>query len=141
MKAQIQKLLSYYQLSAADFAKVIGVNASGLSHILGGKRNYLSIDTILKIIDKYPAIDLEWLILGKGEMLKSRKATPELFPFEDEEIQKEVENESPENSIKPPEPPPVLPNQILGGLNDKRKVEKILVFYSDKSYDEFINSE
>ena len=140
MKAQIQKLLSYYQLNAADFAKIIGVNASGLSHILGGKRNHLSIDTILKIVDKYPAIDLEWLILGKGNMLKDNKPADELFPLKNEESKNEEGIESHEVPIKSEITTAGLLHQNLSENKRERKVEKILVFYSDKSYDEFVGS-
>ena len=137
MKAQIQKLLNYYQLSAADFAKIVGVNASGLSHILGGKRNYLSIDTILKIVDKYPTINLEWLILGKGEMLQNSASNQELFPIIEELTESEVEIKAPEIEIKEPEPPNDAPEEKPEPIKKERTIAKIVLFYSDNSFEEF----
>jgi transcriptional regulator with XRE-family HTH domain len=129
--------LNYYQLSVADFAKIVGINASGLSHLLGGNRNYLSIDTILKIMEKYPAINLDWLILGKGEMLVDGPSSMELFPADEEVIEKIQEIKAPEISIKAPERTEVKPDESLSTFKHGRKVKKIVLFYSDNSFEEF----
>ncbi|MCF8371957.1 MAG: helix-turn-helix domain-containing protein [Bacteroidales bacterium] len=137
MKAQIQKLLNFYQLSVADFAKIVGVNASGLSHLLGGNRNYLSIDTILKIMEKYPAINLDWLILGKGEMLIDGPQSKELFPIDEKVTEVKQEIKAPEISIKEPDRTEVKPDENLSPIRSDRKVKKIVLFYSDNSFEEF----
>lgn len=137
MKAQIEKLLNHYQLSVADFAKIVGINASGLSHLLGGNRNYLSIDTILKIMEKYPAINLDWLILGKGDMLVDGLPSNELFPIDKKVTEVKQEIKAPEISIKEPEWPEVKPDENLSTIKPERKVKKIVLFYSDNSFEEF----
>lgn len=70
MKDQLLKLLTHFKLTATRFADEIGVQRSGISHILSG-RNEPSYDFIVKIMKKYPEINLDWLILGKGNMMKS----------------------------------------------------------------------
>ena len=68
MKNQLIKLLSQYGLSATRFADEIGVQRSSISHILSG-RNKPSYDFIMRIVDKYPEIDVSWLLTGKGNMI------------------------------------------------------------------------
>lgn len=139
MKKQIEELLAYYQLTAAEFAKIIGVNPSGLSHILGGKRNFLSIDTIIKIKAKYPDVRLDWLVLGDGGMIDGNTEIQSLFDAN------ETENSISHDDIKAPE------NQIsenifkdgveyrnLETLTEQNKVSKIIIYNSDNSFVEFV---
>jgi transcriptional regulator with XRE-family HTH domain len=72
MKERVLKLIIHLGYTATKFADAIGVQRSGISHILSG-RNQPSYDFIVKILNKYPDLDAEWLILGKGEMLKPDK--------------------------------------------------------------------
>jgi transcriptional regulator with XRE-family HTH domain len=82
MKDQLGKLLNYLGLTATRFADAIGVQRSGISHILSG-RNQPSYEFLVKIARQYPEISLEWLILGQGPMLKEQKGsqTEPLLPF------------------------------------------------------------
>ncbi|MGL2994511.1 helix-turn-helix transcriptional regulator [Flavobacterium sp. TSSA_36] len=66
---RLEILLDYYNLNAATFADKIGVQRSSLSHLLSG-RNKPSLDFVLKIIEKFPEIDLYWILLGKGNFPK-----------------------------------------------------------------------
>ena len=67
---RIEILLEYYGLNAASFADKIGVQRSSLSHLLSG-RNKPSLDFVLKIVEVFPEIDLYWILIGKGNFLKS----------------------------------------------------------------------
>ena len=55
--------------SENEFAKAIGMNQKTLNQQLKGDRS-LSLDTILKIISSFDHINIEWLMTGKGDMLK-----------------------------------------------------------------------
>jgi transcriptional regulator with XRE-family HTH domain len=70
MKDRLEELLSTLQLSSAQFADIIGVQRSSISHIMSG-RNKPSFDFIHKILLKFPEIDADWLITGRGEPLKA----------------------------------------------------------------------
>jgi transcriptional regulator with XRE-family HTH domain len=72
MKDRILKLITHLGLTASRFADEISVQRSGISHILSG-RNQPSYDFIVKTMKRFPEINLDWLILGKGAMLKSNK--------------------------------------------------------------------
>jgi len=64
MKDQILKILSHYGLSATSFAEELCVQRSSISHILSG-RNKPSYDFIVRILEKYPAINPLWLLTEK----------------------------------------------------------------------------
>ncbi len=81
MVERIQKIIQHKKLSASGFADAIGVPRSTISHILSG-RNNPSLEFVLKVLDAYPDIRMEWLILGKGYMLHA--ASGSLFPDEDD---------------------------------------------------------
>lgn len=64
---RINLILKAKNITAKQFAEEIGIQQSGLSHILGG-RNNPSLDFVTKVIRRYPEIDANWLLLGRGEM-------------------------------------------------------------------------
>ncbi|HOK37448.1 MAG TPA: helix-turn-helix transcriptional regulator [Bacteroidales bacterium] len=74
MKDRIAKIIKSRGLTSAKFAEEIGVQASGISHILSG-RNNPSTDLILKILKRFPDISTDWLLLGEGSMYKNESAT------------------------------------------------------------------
>ncbi len=58
-----------YNLSASQLADKLGIQRSGLSHILSG-RNRPGLDFAIKVLEKFPDINPDWLLLGKGVMLR-----------------------------------------------------------------------
>lgn len=86
MKQRVIDIIEHKKLTSSHFADKIGVPRSTISHILSG-RNKPSLELISKIADSFPEINLDWLIKGKGSMLKSQtslfdpvteiKSTPE----------------------------------------------------------------
>ena len=63
---RLERIMTYYELTASAFAEAIDVQRSGISHILSG-RNKPSLDFILKVVRAFPEVDLYWLLNGKGE--------------------------------------------------------------------------
>ncbi len=62
---RLQQIMNSNSLSASAFADTIGVQRSGISHILSG-RNKPSLDFVLKVVKAFPEVDLYWLLNGKG---------------------------------------------------------------------------
>ncbi len=62
---RIKTIMDAHGLSASAFADIIKIQRSGISHIFSG-RNKPSLDLILKIIEAFPDVTPEWLLLGKG---------------------------------------------------------------------------
>ncbi len=69
MKERIAELLLSEGLSANKFAEIVGVQASGISHILSG-RNKPGYDLIAKVLGCFPRISPDWLLLGTGSMYR-----------------------------------------------------------------------
>ena len=72
MKERIQEFLIRENKTSAQMAEEIRVQPSGISHILSG-RNKPSLDFIIKMLEKYPFLSVEWLLFGKGSMYREPK--------------------------------------------------------------------
>jgi transcriptional regulator with XRE-family HTH domain len=161
MKERLLKFLNTEQLSSARFAEIIGVQPSSVSHILSG-RNNPGFDFIQKILSSYPSLNAEWLILGKGNMMKNAGVQGTLFPGNPDEHEGDYKSATaPE--IKEQDAGTDLQEEPLAGkvtdvnknaanmdyksefppgtnVNSVRVIEKIIVLYSDKSFSEYIPS-
>ncbi|HNW99496.1 MAG TPA: helix-turn-helix transcriptional regulator [Bacteroidales bacterium] len=97
MNERIQLILKTKNISASKFADEIGVQRSSISHIISG-RNNPSLDFIQKIIKRFPDINYDWLIFGKGSIYKEQ----DLFSDIDDKNGKTKVNEqiiNPESDI------------------------------------------
>lgn len=65
MKERILQFIEYKRLSKNKFYK-----ETGLSNGILDKQGGISSDSLEKIYYVYPEINLDWLLTGKGEMLK-----------------------------------------------------------------------
>ena len=79
MVDRINLILKAKNLTSRQFAEEIGIQPSGMSHILGG-RNRPSLDFVMKVVTRYPEIDIKWLTLGEGEMYVSPYSMPVVQP-------------------------------------------------------------
>ena len=134
MKERLNEILKHFKINASQFADQIGVQRASVSHVLSG-RNKPGFDFIQKIIDAYPALSAEWLITGKGDILKSKISKQDLFS------EREIEgNETVEEIIKSKKTlnQKSVPDSDPGKKALRvRNIEKIIVFYSDKSFEEY----
>ena len=55
---RINLILQAFNITDRQFAEEIGIQPSGMSHILSG-RNNPSLDFVLKVINRYPDIDTD----------------------------------------------------------------------------------
>lgn len=138
MNRRLQQFLEAENLTAAKLADILGVQRSGLSHILSA-RNKPSYDFILTILNKYPALNPDWLITGKGKMYrdqnedstpvhqvvveKSEYIQPPQFEFEKEVNSEEpIFNTTPLLSTKAP--------------SNNKRIVRITIYYSDGTFED-----
>ena len=76
---RINLILKAKNITARQFAEEIGIQPSGMSHIMSG-RNNPSLEFVNKVVRRYPEIDANWLLLGRGEMYMG--LTPDPSPKE-----------------------------------------------------------
>ena len=77
MHDRLKQFLSMENLSPARFAEELGIQRSGISHLLAG-RNKPSFEFLQRMMTAYPDVNYEWLILGKGRPYKSDRKVPEI---------------------------------------------------------------
>ena len=70
-KHYIDELLDYLKLSASSFAKSIGYDSPNRIYYILRFRNGVSKEVAKDITDAYPDVNYNWLLTGKGEMLKT----------------------------------------------------------------------
>lgn len=92
---RIQAIIRHHGLTASAFADKLGVQRSGMSHIFSG-RNKPSLDLVIKILDTFPEISIDWLLKGEGEMQKG-EVQPEITNVTS--LFSASELKTPENSI------------------------------------------
>ena len=155
MNTRLKQFLSAENISQAQFADSINVVRASVSHVLAG-RNNPSYDFIKAIMDNYPQLNIEWLILGKGKMYKEKTAAPALEPAPNENLEPGLlfdgfPEETEELIAAEPDIPllvaETLPNIATSSeMNTssvpsqtpvrQRKVSKIIVMFDDGSYQE-----
>ena len=167
MLERINLILKTRNLNAAQFADEIGVQRSSVSHILTG-RNNASLDFLLKVLSRYPEIDTDWLLTGKGVMLRSmvagsinknelrknepakitqslssKEITGDLFRQSSEINDDQNETLRIEDTVlsEVVQPKEVLAQAVKTKMPEEnvqdtsfRQIEKIIIFFSDKSF-------
>ena len=138
MNLRLQQFINAENITQSELADTIGVARGSISHILSG-RNKPSFDLIEKMAACYPALNIEWLITGKGKMYKNH--TPvvqegDLFDFADEQIEAEPEAEI--SPIKMTIPKVNTSNKRLQPIKNQRIISRILVFFDDGTFQELV---
>ncbi|MDC6354133.1 MULTISPECIES: helix-turn-helix domain-containing protein [unclassified Robiginitalea] len=108
---RLERILAYYEQTASGFADAIGVPRSTISHLLSG-RNKPSLDFVMKVIRKYPEVDLYWLLNGKGT-----------FPS------------------TPSRPTTTRREPAVPTIETNRAIDKIVIFYSDGTFESYFPGE
>lgn len=119
---RLQKVLDYYGVSAAAFSEEIDFNRSTISHLLSG-RNKPSLEFVMKVLQKYPEIELYWLLNGKGSFPSKQKHPPT-----------SVEETQTDTTLKVSE---VFSEKKLH-ISEK-SIDRIVFFYKDGSFKAYKN--
>lgn len=139
MNQRLQQFLRVENITQSQFADNIGVARASVSHILAG-RNKPGFDFLESMTRHYPALNISWLITGKGRMYLSQNtdSQPAAAAKQAEEA---TLFELPELEIEQfPAPEPIKraaqdkPHYIT---DNKKDISKIVVFYSDNTFEEF----
>lgn len=122
MKDRLIQFLKEEEISQAQFADSINVARAGISHIVSG-RNNPSYEFIVNTMKRYPQLNIEWLLTGKGEMFKNdnslRIENSEKPVNEAEDTLFSQHNDS---------------RQIAQTQVGPRQISKVILLYSDGTY-------
>lgn len=89
VKERLKFYIKHIDLSNKAFEKSINVSNGYVNNI----SKSIGLEILETIIEKYSNLNLEWLITGKGEMLRNREILPN-----NPELQLEIEQLKEENS-------------------------------------------
>ena len=141
MKERLLEFLKAENKSSAQLAEEIGVQPSGISHILSG-RNNPSLDFVLKMVEKYMFLSTDWLLFGKGSMYKEVQMQSLFDTNSDENKRTEsklLNNEADKSVSEVHDTHKDQINMVAprGTKNKSSAVEKIVWFYEDNSFEEY----
>ena len=141
MRERLLEFLKKENKSSAQLAEEIGVQASGISHILSG-RNNPSLDFVLKMLEKYQFISTDWLLFGRGSMYTETKMQS-LFDYdnvdsiESEQMRTKSEPVSPEIDFQDVKKSKTIKDSPIPATGSTSDVVKIVWFYENNSFEEF----
>ena len=163
--SRLKAFLEQNKISNSVFADNCGIPRPTLSQLLNGRNKKVSDELIAKIHTAYPQLSITWLMFGEGTMIdfgpnaKSAANSRESKPFENYVEQTAtgssakkttIDFGSDEENTQSPELPLFGPSDeaqpsaskvnadFARALADPSKtIEKIIIFYSDKSFDQF----
>lgn len=123
-KERIESLMKSLGLNARQFAAEIRVQPGTISNMMAG-RNNPSLDVMKRIMERYPTLNPEWLIAGRGEVWRTEPGQePGLFDgMAPDPKEKKVRNTQKEEPQTPAAPP--------------KQIKNIVVYYTDGTYQEF----
>lgn len=124
---RLEKILEYYGLTATALADKIDFNRSTISHLLSG-RNKPSLEFVMKILEHFEEVNLDWLVLGKGSFPSApglKKTSPQI-PVSAKTGQQADLFTKPQEVLKTPIP-------------DEKKLNRVILFFDDGSFEVYEN--
>ena len=142
MKEKLEILCSKYNLTASSLAKVLGVEASAISHIRSG-RNKPSYDFVVKILRAFPDVSPDWLLLDGEEFLRTgaSSAAPTTQLFSDLDSNIEAPRVEEKKNIE-------MSSTFVGVKNEQvdkkqlsrfglKEAKRVIVLYTDGSFESY----
>ena len=150
MNTRLQQFLNAENISQAQLADTLEVARAGVSHILAG-RNKPSYDFITSLMLRFPKLNIEWLMFGKGKMYKDLPSAPirkeSNLLFDEVELQDDEPEASAQEAVIPDVTVSEAANivsltdiknsvQQVQSVVKQRNVKKIFILFDDGSYQE-----
>ena len=136
-------------ISSSKFADACGIHRPTLSQLRNGRNKKVSDEVIKKIHDAYPSLNVMWLMFGDGEMISgggpNANSPKSLF---DEDVMADGRMNLPADALGVNQPisfsGDFRPENNAPAAGQKRastpslqvrKIERIMIFYNDGSYE------
>lgn len=153
--ARLKQYIEHRGLANSQFADMAGIPRPTLSQILTGRNKKISNEIIEKLHQAFPTLNVLWLLFGDGDMdLEdySEFSEPKNSLFPDENLEQSIDTDSAYEPASRPEisaekisekmPPQFFINNSAENRSESapatdRRVQSIMVFYSDNSFEVF----
>jgi transcriptional regulator with XRE-family HTH domain len=135
MKDRIAHIMRAKNLKATDFATLLGVQPSGVSHILAG-RNKPSLEFVKKIKETFPEYNLDWIVFGTGPMTTSEPFkepmanTPDVTPSDSNLLPFDFDPSTENDSLTDPTEAPAA---FVNGAG----IKSMFVLYDDGTFETY----
>ena len=128
---RLVKIMESEGMSARQFSQEIGISAGAISNIMSG-RNKPSLDVLQAVLRRFRAISCNWLIMGVGTMYLTggQENSPSMLFPEENDVHETPNDVSAPTAVLHSESTP------HGASLAARTVEKVLIFYSDGTFEE-----
>ncbi|MEI6173577.1 MAG: helix-turn-helix transcriptional regulator [Bacteroidota bacterium] len=125
---RILELLKEKKLSPSQFADEIGIQRSGMSHLISG-RNKPSLEFVIKLLKRFPDVSPGWLLNGTEDSKpETQKESGDLLSepgtLFDDHLLKESK-------------PAVKQPRLVRKEKSEGRIEKIVIFYDDRTFREY----
>lgn len=151
---RIKSIQEYFGFTPTQFADKIELNRSNLTHIYSG-RNHPSLDVVKKILNTFPEINSDWLIMGNGTMFKGQADSTQYDLFstvenQPRELEGKKEEKQPERTIEKKRQQERKVENItsresnnidvesaaiaLSHSHRNKKIEKMIILYEDGTF-------
>ncbi|MBR6117919.1 MAG: helix-turn-helix transcriptional regulator [Paludibacteraceae bacterium] len=123
-RERIEKVKDTLGLTARQFAAEIHVQPGTISNMMAG-RNNPSLEVMKRIMERYPTLNPEWLIAGKGDMWRTVPGEQaglfdQLPPDPKDKKTRTAQKEEPQVVAAP-----------------SKQIKNIVVYFTDGTYEEF----
>ena len=138
MNTRLQQFLAAENISQAQLADSLKVARAGISHIMAA-RNKPSYDFLAALMNRYPRLNIEWLMFGKGKMYKDLMETSEIATdlFDEDLFSSQISKEDKQvmENIEPSIEIKSLESKVQETVK-QRNVKKIIILFDDNTYQE-----
>ncbi len=140
IKDRIAHIIRAKNLTATQFAELMQIQPSNVSHLLSG-RNKPSLDFLIKLKDLFPEYSFDWIILGKKPITVSEHIqAPKESIQENDVVPKLFEDSFFVDKDFHEEPRTTLDNAIIDKSSDNDKViskmiKQIIFIYDDNTFE------
>ena len=136
-RERLIEIMNSQGLNAKQLSLRLDVSAGTISNIIGG-RNKPSHDFLKGIATTFPFISRDWLFMGEGEMCKpgyepTKNDNPDLFTSIESEKTTVNTHQSASTTTH------IAPSRTAAvdfPIEQKRTVQKIVIFYTDGTFEE-----
>lgn len=162
---RIEAFLNEINMSPSLFADAIGVQRATISHILSG-RNNPSLDFVQKVLSRFPKLNPDWILSGKGgvwresdknepledlpKVLAKQNLAHQPALFDDIQdarntVQKEVNSRvgdtpgvsSSKRILQDPLVSGSLNSETPVNESHKKTIQKVIILYTDQTFEAF----
>ncbi len=127
IKDRLAHILRAKNLTASQFADLMKIQASNVSHLLNG-RNKPSLDFLMKLKEVFPEYSFDWIILGKKPITINEPnpvvTEDQQMKFDEVEEEKIIEFDEVEEK-----------NANVTQILENQGIERIIVVYKDKTFE------